>query len=132
MMKIADNEEQYRLDKWLWAARLFKTRGLAKEAISGGKIHCKGERCKPSKSVQIGDELTIRTSFDERIVIVQALSNTRRAAAEAQKLYQETDLSLKKRQLNALARKQGMIGIQTEGRPTKKQRRQIHQLRQII
>lgn len=121
-----------RLDKWLWSARFFKTRSIAKEAISSGKIRCKGERCKPSKNIQIGDELIIRIGYDDRMIIVKALSEIRRSATEAQKLYQETPESEAKRQQASIARKAGMQGVQTEGRPTKKQRRQIHSFRQSI
>lgn len=60
--------EQCRLDKWLWAARFFKTRNIAKEAIAGGKVHCLGERCKPSKNIRIGDGLTIRVGYDDRSI----------------------------------------------------------------
>lgn len=122
--------EQCRLDKWLWAARFFKTRNIAKEAIAGGKVHCQGERCKPSKNIRIGDELTIRIGYDDRVVIVKDLSEIRKGAPDAQKLYQETAESIQKREQAAANRKLGMQGIQTEGRPTKKQRRQIHQFRQ--
>lgn len=122
--------DQCRLDKWLWAARFFKTRNIAKEAIAGGKVHCLGERCKPSKNVRVGDELTIRIGYDDRIIIVKNLSEIRRGASEAQKLYEETTASVQKREQAAKDRKLGMQGIQTDGRPTKKQRRQIHQFRQ--
>lgn len=119
-----------RLDKWLWAARFFKTRNIAKEAIAGGKIHIQRERCKPSKCVKIGDELVIRIGHDTKTVIIKALSEIRRAAPEAQKLYEETPDSIQEREKAATQRKLGMISIQTAGRPTKKQRRQIHQFRQ--
>jgi len=67
-------DDKIRLDKWLWAARFFKTRALAKEAIEGGKVHCQGERCKPGKEPKVGDELSIRQGFDERRIKVGALS----------------------------------------------------------
>lgn len=123
-------ETSCRLDKWLWAARFFKTRNIAKEAIAGGKIHCQGERCKASKNVRVGDQLTLRIGFDDRIIIVKALSEIRRGAPEAQTLYEETASSLQKREQATQDRKLGILSIQTEGRPTKKQRRQIHQFRQ--
>lgn len=123
-------ETPCRLDKWLWAARFFKTRNIAKEAIAGGKIHCQGERCKASKTIRIGDQLTIRIGIDDRVIIVKALSEIRRGAPEAQMLYEETAASVQKRELAAQDRKLGILSIQTEGRPTKKQRRQIHQFRQ--
>lgn len=127
---IEQTQQSYRLDKWLWAARFFKTRNIAKEAIAGGKVHCRGERCKPSKTIQIGEELTLKIGYDERVIIVKALSETRHNATEAQKLYEETVESIARREQATINRKMGLQGIQTEGRPTKKQRRQIHQFRQ--
>ena len=123
------DEDRVRLDKWLWAARFFKTRALAKAAIEGGKVHCRGERCKASKEPRVGDELTIRSGFDERTVIVRALSMVRRGAGEAQLLYEESADSLARREQAAAQRRAGALGVQTEGRPTKKQRRQIHRFR---
>ena len=87
-----------RIDKWLWAARFYKTRALAKEAIEGGKVHHRGERCKPGKEPKVGDEYVIRTGFEERTVIVRALSVVRRGAPEAQLLYEETAESLQRRE----------------------------------
>jgi len=123
------DDDKVRLDKWLWAARFYKTRALAKAAIEGGKVHCRGERCKPSKEPRVGDELLIRTGFDERTVVVQALSVVRRGAPEAQALYSETAESIARRELAAAQRKAGALGMQTDGRPSKKQRRQLHQFR---
>jgi ribosome-associated heat shock protein Hsp15 len=121
--------ESVRLDKWLWAARFFKTRALAKAAIEGGKVHCQGERCKPSKEPKVGDQLLIRQGFEERLVLVCSLSATRRAASEAQLLYSETADSIVRREQAAALRKAGAVGIATAGRPSKKQRRQIHGFR---
>ncbi|RRV12503.1 RNA-binding protein [Stutzerimonas xanthomarina] len=123
------DDDKVRLDKWLWAARFFKTRALAKAAIEGGKVHCRGERCKPSKEPKVGDELAIRIGFDERTVVVRALSAVRRGAPEAQTLYEETPQSLAAREEAAAQRKAGALGLQTDGRPSKKQRRQIQYLR---
>lgn len=128
MTKRLDEDDKVRLDKWLWAARFFKTRALAKAAIESGKVHCRGERCKPGKEPRVGDQFEIRAGFDERTVIVQALSDVRRGAPEAQLLYQETPESLKKREQAAAMRKAGALGVVTEGKPTKKQRRQLHVL----
>ena len=122
-------QDKVRLDKWLWAARFFKTRALAKEAIEGGKVHCRGERCKPSKEPKVGDELVIRAGYDERTVVIEQLSAVRRGAPQAQLLYRETADSLSARENAAELRKAGAIGIQTDGRPTKKQRRQIHRFK---
>jgi ribosome-associated heat shock protein Hsp15 len=118
-----------RLDKWLWAARFFKTRALAKAAIEGGKVHCAGERCKPSKEPRVGDELVIRQGFEERMVLVCALSSNRRGASEAQLLYAETADSIVRREQAAALRKAGALGVTTAGRPSKKQRRQLHGFR---
>jgi ribosome-associated heat shock protein Hsp15 len=118
-----------REDKWLWAARFYKTRALAKAAIEGGKVHCRGERCKPSKEPRVGDEYLIRNGFDERTVTVLALSGVRRGAPEAQLLYAETAESIERREQAAAQRKAGALGVQTDGRPSKKQRRQLHQFR---
>ncbi|MFI8481725.1 RNA-binding S4 domain-containing protein [Pseudomonas sp. NPDC078700] len=123
------DDDKVRLDKWLWAARFFKTRALAKAAIEGGKVHHRGERCKPSKEPKIGDELVIRSGFDERTIVVHALSVVRRGAPEAQTLYSETPESIERRENAAAQRKAGALGMQTDGRPSKKQRRQIHQFR---
>ena len=123
------DDDKVRLDKWLWAARFYKTRSLAKEAIEGGKVHCRGERCKPGKEPRVGDEDVIRAGFDERTVVVRALSVVRRGAPEAQLLYEETADSIARREEAAALRKAGALGVQTEGRPNKKQRRQILGLR---
>lgn len=123
------DDDKVRLDKWLWAARFFKTRALAKAAIEGGKVHCRGERCKPSKEPKVGDELVIRSGFDERTVVIRALSAVRRGAPEAQTLYEETAQSIAAREGAAALRKAGALGMQTDGRPSKKQRRQIQLLR---
>ncbi|MFJ5297392.1 S4 domain-containing protein [Pseudomonas sp. SLFW] len=129
MAQKAEEDDKVRLDKWLWAARFFKTRALAKAAIESGKVHCRGERCKPGKEPRIGDEFQIRAGFDERTVVVQALSIVRRGAPEAQLLYSETPESLAKREQAAEMRKAGSLGVTTDGKPTKKQRRQLFHFR---
>ncbi len=111
-----------RLDKWLWAARFFKTRGLAKAAVEGGKVHYDGQRSKCSRIVELGVELTIRQGWDEKTVKVMALSEHRRGASEAAKLYQETTDSVAKRAELAAARK-AMGGGVSDHRPNKKERR---------
>jgi ribosome-associated heat shock protein Hsp15 len=125
MAQKSEEDEKIRLDKWLWAARFYKTRALAKAAIESGKVHCRGERCKPGKEPHIGDELQIRIGFDERTVVVQALSIVRRGAPEAQALYSETAESISRRENAAAQRKAGNLGVTTDGKPTKKQRRQL-------
>lgn len=123
------DDDKVRLDKWLWAARFYKTRSLAKEAIDGGKVHFRGERCKPGKEPKVGEEYVIRTGFDERTVVVKALSMVRRGAPEAQLLYEETADSVKRREDASAMRKAGALGVQTDGRPTKKQRRRLFSFR---
>jgi ribosome-associated heat shock protein Hsp15 len=123
-----DNDQLIvRIDKWLWAARFFKTRALAKAAIAGGKVHCQGQRVKSSKQVVPGMCLIIRQGYDEKEVIVTALAEQRRSATEATLLYQETPVSVAQRQERALARKAAAASqLKPAQRPNKKQRRQIH------
>ncbi|WP_312343180.1 RNA-binding S4 domain-containing protein [Stutzerimonas nitrititolerans] len=123
------DDGKVRLDKWLWAARFFRTRALAKAAIEGGKVHCKGERCKPSKEPKVGEELVIRAGFDERTVVIRTLSAVRRGAPEAQQLYEETAESQARREKAAAMRKAGALGVETDGRPSKKQRRDLQRFR---
>ncbi len=121
------SEEKVRIDKWLWAARFFKTRNLAKQAIEGGKIHCDGHRVKASKEITTGIYLTIRQNMDEKTVLVTALSEQRRGAPDAALLYQETEESRTQREERAAQRKAGMGSyIISDHRPNKKERRQIH------
>jgi ribosome-associated heat shock protein Hsp15 len=127
-----DDSGKIRIDKWLWAARFFKTRSLCKEAIDGGKIHCDGQRIKPSKEVTVGLVLTIRKDLDERVVIVKALSDQRRGAPEAALLYEETEESKTLREKNAAERKAGLGSyIISHQRPSKKDRRHIHRFQRI-
>ncbi len=125
--------DKLRLDKWLWAARFFKTRSLAKAAIEGGKVHLGGQRVKVSREIAVGDTLQIRQGWDEKVVVVTALSDQRRGAPEAQLLYTETGESVEKRESEAAARKAagGMIE-RPASRPSKKQRRQIHRFKTDI
>ncbi|MDA0978500.1 MAG: S4 domain-containing protein [Proteobacteria bacterium] len=119
-----------RIDKWLWAARFFKTRARAKEAIDGGKVHLNGQRTKPAREVAIGDTLRIRQGWDEKIVVVSALSEQRRGAPEAQALYEETAESVARREQEASQRKMAGQQVRTEGRPTKRDRRMIHRFKE--
>lgn len=122
---MTENDEKIRLDKWLWAARFFKTRSLAKSAIEGGKVHCDGQRVKVSKEVCIGLVLTIRQGFDDKTITVTALSEVRRGASDAQTLYAETSDSISKREDHAAQRKAQNLA-HPDHRPNKKERRQIH------
>ena len=90
---MSGSSESLRLDKWLWAARFFKTRSLAIEAVNGGKVHVNGVRVKPSRPVRIGDELAITRSLDAMTVHVTGLNERRRPAAEATLLYEESEAS---------------------------------------
>jgi ribosome-associated heat shock protein Hsp15 len=127
MSDIHNQPTKVRLDKWLWAARFFKTRSLAKAAIEGGKVHLDGKRVKVSREIAVGDTLQIRQGWDEKVVLIKQLNDQRRGATEAQLMYEETAESLERREAQALARKAagGMIDRPAQ-RPTKKQRRQIH------
>lgn len=127
-----DNTPQkIRLDKWLWAARLFKTRALAREMVQAGKVHYNGQRSKPGKVVEIGAMLTVAAGWDTKELQVQGLSDKRLSAPLAQQLYEETAASVKKREENQQARKlQTFHNPKPEGRPDKKQRRQIIKFKQ--
>ena len=130
MTKTVEHKK-VRLDKWLWAARFFKTRSLAKQAIEGGKVHYNGARVKVSKEVEVDAELKIRVGWDEKTVIVLLISDQRRGADIAQTLYAETKESRVKRELNADMRKQLKQGqIAPVKRPDKKSRRLIHRFKQ--
>jgi len=119
-----------RLDKWLWAARFFKTRAKAKEAIDGGKVHIDGNRARPSKEIKLGELIQLRQGWDEKVVVVKALSEKRQGAPEAALLYTETSDSIEKRLQIAEQRKAAGNQVISEGRPTKKDRRQIHRFRE--
>ena len=121
-------DTKIRLDKWLWAARFYKTRSVAKQAIESGKVHCDGQRVKASKEISIGDTLKIRQETEEKVVLVSALSDQRRGAPEAALLYEETEASKTLREKNAAERKAGLSGfLMSDHKPDKKERRQIHQ-----
>jgi ribosome-associated heat shock protein Hsp15 len=119
-------EKKVRLDKWLWAARFYKTRALAGEAVTGGKVHLSGQRIKPSRSVKIGDCFEVHRGYERYEVIVTDLSERRGSACLAQTLYRETESSIDKRGSEAEKRKLAMMQRpHSESRPDKKQRRQI-------
>ncbi len=119
-------EEKCRVDKWLWAARFFKTRALAREAVNGGKVHVNHERSKPSRNIKPGDELSISRNELTYIVIVKGINHQRRPAKEAQLLYEETEQSIAKRQEVMEAIKLASASRQYhDRRPNKKQRRKI-------
>lgn len=124
-------ESKVRLDKWLWAARFFKTRALAKTAIEGGKVQYDGQKSKVSKMVEVGATLTIRQGFDEKVVLVKAVSDQRRGAPEAALLYEETADSIKHRMDEAERRRKfKQANPLFDHKPNKKERRQIHKFRE--
>jgi len=122
-----------RIDKWLWAARFFKTRSLAKTAIEGGKVHCNGERCKSSREIEIGMSLTIRQGWDDRTVTVLALSEQRGGAPQAALLYEETADSITLREAAADQRRAQNAAMDSHtGRPSKQDRRRITRFKQVM
>lgn len=122
--------DRMRLDRWLWAARFFKTRQLAIDAINGGKVHVNGQRSKPGKDITIGTRLEITKEPYTFDLTVTALKAQRRPAAEAALLYEETPESFAKRQEEvARRREEREFGIQPEGRPDKRGRRLIHRFK---
>jgi len=119
-------KEKCRLDKWLWAARFFKTRSIAADAVDSGKVRVDSDRVKPAKEVKIGASVHIRTKDFEIEVLVRALSNQRRGAPEAQLLYEETESSRARRAEVAVTRENDHAQRERgAGRPTKRQRREI-------
>lgn len=131
-MKVEERgeEESARLDKWLWAARFFKTRALAADAIDGGKVHLNDERVKRSRAVRIGDQVTVRLGPFEHRVIVQSTSDRRGPASVAATLFDEIAESRAAREaLLEQLRIARASGAEDPGRPSKRDRRQIDQLR---
>ena len=129
---MTDSEQgksKVRIDKWLWAARFFKTRSLAKSAIEGGKVQLSGQKVKVSREVAAGDVLRIRQGWDEREVTVIATSEQRRAAPIAQTLYQETEASVERRTRAAEARKAAGTLAKPSQRPGKHERKALERLR---
>jgi ribosome-associated heat shock protein Hsp15 len=129
--KVPPENTSIRLDKWLWAARFYKTRAIAKQMIDGGKVFYNGQRSKSGKSVVLGDRIKIRQGFEEKEVIVIALADSRRDATFAQTLYQETEISCEAREKYALARKQGiLLSPASDSKPDKKQRRKLKEFKE--
>jgi ribosome-associated heat shock protein Hsp15 len=123
-------DERVRLDKWLWAARFFKTRSLAAEAVASGKVQVNGERAKRARPIQAGDEVRVRLGPYEHVVVVRALSGRRGPAAEAAELYEERPESRAAREATAQQLKTLHAAFAPEkGRPTKRDRREIERLR---
>jgi ribosome-associated heat shock protein Hsp15 len=119
-----------RIDKWLWAARFFKTRSLATEAVLGGRVQVGGARVKPAREVRVGDTLEIRRSHVTWTVEVRALAERRGPAAEAAMLYEETKDSQEAREQHRLERRLAQpLGADLGARPTKQDRRRLDALR---
>jgi ribosome-associated heat shock protein Hsp15 len=121
-----------RLDKWLWAARFFKTRSLASEAVAGGKVHLNGNRCKPSKEVKVADKLMINKDGYQWEILILALNEHRRPAAEAVLLYQESPESVAKREQQRQQRREEAAFLDfspAAHKPNKKERRLIHRFK---
>jgi ribosome-associated heat shock protein Hsp15 len=119
-----------RIDKWLWAARFFKTRSLAQDAVGAGKVKVGDERVKPARELKVGDLLTIRVGEYEWVVAVRALSDRRGPAEVARKLYEESEESLARRAAQAADRRaERAVWGERKGRPTKRERREIERWR---
>lgn len=117
---------QVRIDKWLWAARFFKTRALAREAVAGGKVQCNGYRVKPGRALRVGDQLKVNRGEELFEITVAEVSGRRGSAPQAQQMYREDPASVLRREAEAEARKRDHLARQAaSGRPTKRERRQI-------
>ncbi len=131
MQKHSDSQIAVRLDKWLWAARFYKTRALAKDAVQSGKVQYNGQRSKPGKVVELGASIKVPQGFDVKEIEVLQLKEQRQGAPLAQLMYQETQASQARRESNAEARKlSAFFSPKPDNRPDKKQRRQIIQFKQ--
>jgi ribosome-associated heat shock protein Hsp15 len=122
--------ERVRIDKWLWAARFFKTRSLASDAVAGGHVHVDGERVKPARDVKVGDRLEIRRGQTRFTVVVTALADRRGPASAAAELYEETPVSIAAREQHREQRRLAKpVGADLSERPTKRDRRRLDALR---
>ena len=131
MKKDPDTKISVRLDKWLWAARFFKTRSIARDAVQSGKVQYNGQRSKPGKIVEWGAKIKVPQGYDIKEIVVQQLKEQRQSAPLAQLMYQETQDSEKRRASNAEARKLSAFhSPKPDHRPDKKQRRHIIQFKQ--
>lgn len=122
--------DKVRVDKWLWAARFFKTRSLATEAVDGGKVEVNGTRAKPAKLVGAGDEVRVRVGPALHVVHVRDVGERRGSAAAAQLLYEETDASRRERERQSEQQRLGAMSLSfDDGRPSKRDRREIRKFR---
>lgn len=123
-------DDALRIDKWLWAARFFKTRALAAEAVAGGKVKVNGERVKAAKAIRLDDALSIHIGPFEYLVQVRALSARRGPAAQAALLYEESEPSkAARKELATRLAAEARIAAPATGRPSKKERRQVIQFK---
>ncbi len=121
-----------RIDRWLWAARFFKTRSLAKVAVEAGHIQVEGQRAKPAKEVQIGHTLNVRRGSQQMTIVVAALAARRGPAKVAQALYEETHESIEQREIVSSRRRMERAGLQVpQTKPSKKDRRDLRKLRDL-
>jgi len=129
---MAEHTDRMRLDKWLWAARFYKTRALAGEAVEGGKVHLNGQRTKPGKDVRVGSRLQISKDGLEWEIEIAVLPKQRRPAAEAQDFYIERDESRQRREQAREALRTARLAtpLQTASKPSKRDRRLIHRFKQ--
>lgn len=119
-----------RIDRWLWAARFFKTRSLAKTAVEGGKVHLDGQRSKPARTIRIGQQVEVRRGTVTMTVIVKDVAEQRGSAQIAQMLYEETPESIEKREIMSSRRKMERAGLQVPStRPNKKDRRDLRRMK---
>ena len=124
-----DTTERVRIDKWLWAARFFKTRSLALDAIELGRVRIEGERVKPARETRVGERVEISQGEQRTVVVVRALSTVRGPAAAARLLYEETAQSVARRERQSQVRRYGAEPAATlQGRPTKRDRRRLERL----
>lgn len=126
---MSENARGVRLDKWLWAARFFKTRALAHQAVEGGKVKLNGERTKPARELKSGDRLSIQAGEHQWEIAVNGLSERRGPAEQARQLYEESAESIARRQQLAVARRLAApLAPAIKGRPTKRDRRRVERL----
>ncbi len=125
-----DPDTRVRIDRWVWAARFFKTRSLAAQAVDGGKVKLNDARVKPAKALQVGDRLEIRIGLYEWSITVRQLREQRGPASAARELYTEDEQSIERRAAAAAARREGLYPVaEYGGRPVKKQRRSLQRIR---
>lgn len=129
---MAGDAASMRLDKWLWAARFYKTRALAAEAVEGGKVHLNGQRTKPGKDVRVGSRLAISRDGLDWVIEVAVLPAQRRPASEARTFYTEAEDSRRQREAQSEALRLARLAtpLQTESKPNKRDRRLIHRFKQ--